>query len=178
MAIGRTGDVERAESDAALTAFVLEHYDRLIRLALLVCRDASDAADAVQVGLELAWRRRSTLREEAGRRPWLDRIITREAIGISRRRQSLRGRLFPSRPGVTWREPRDPRTLEPSTPLALHAAFELLSPEQRAAVALHLHAGYSVAETAAIVSAPEETVRSRLRSARRLLRVELEDSRP
>ena len=177
MAIDRAAEGERAESDAALTAFVVEHYDRLLRLALLVCRDASDAADAVQVGLEQAWRRRSTLREEAGRRPWLDRIVTREAIRISKRRQSLVGRLFRPRPGVGWIEPSDTRANEPSTPLALHAAFEVLSAEQRAVVGLHLHAGYSVAETAVIVSAPEETVRSRLRSARRLLRAALEESR-
>ena len=178
MAVDRASDGERAESDAALTAFVIEHYDRLIRLAMLVCRDASDAADAVEVGLEQAWRRRSTLREEAGRRPWLDRIVTREAIRISRSRQSLLGRLFRPRPDVTWIEPSDTRAVEPTNALALHAAFELLSPEQRAAVGLHLHAGYSVAETAVIVGAPAETVRSRLRSARRLLRAALEESRP
>jgi RNA polymerase sigma-70 factor (ECF subfamily) len=176
MAVDRAVVGERARSDDALTAFVVAHYDRLIRLARLVCRDGSDAADAVQVGLEQAWRRRSTLRDEAGLRPWLDRIVTREAIRISQRRRSLLGRLFRPPPNVTWVEPADHRVVEPSLPLALHAAFDLLSSEQRAVIALHLHAGYSVAETAVIVSAPEETVRSRLRSARRRLRAELEES--
>jgi len=45
-----------AERD--LAAFVGEHYPRLIRLAGLICREPSDAADAVQSGLEQAWRRR------------------------------------------------------------------------------------------------------------------------
>lgn len=57
-----------------------EHYDRLLRLAWLVCRDAVDAADAVQAGLELAWRRRETLRDTGSLQPlddpdfvgWLD----------------------------------------------------------------------------------------------------------
>ena len=64
MAIEGTAEMERS-TDAALSAFVTEHYDRLLRLARLVCRDASDSADAVQVGLEQAWRRRSTLRDDA-----------------------------------------------------------------------------------------------------------------
>jgi DNA-directed RNA polymerase specialized sigma24 family protein len=40
-------------------------------------------------------------------------------------------------------------------------------------VALHLHAGYTVSETAELVGAPIETVRSRLRVAREHLRREL-----
>ena len=55
----------------------------------------------------------------------------------------------------------------------LRVAFATLSPEQRAVVALHLYAGYSVLETAALVDAPIETVRSRLRLARERLRREL-----
>jgi len=57
--------------------------------------------------------------------------------------------------------------------VALKAAFASLSPEQRAVVALRLHLGYSVADTAAIVGAPVETVRSRIRLARARLRLEL-----
>ena len=40
-------------SDTALAAFVAEHYDRLLGLARIVCRDRADAADAVQTGLEV-----------------------------------------------------------------------------------------------------------------------------
>jgi RNA polymerase sigma-70 factor (ECF subfamily) len=170
-------DVEQTRSDAAIAAFVAEHYDRLLRLARLVCRDTSDAADAVQVGLEQAWRRRSTLRDDARIRPWLDRIVMREAIRISKSRQSLLGRLFTPRAEVRWIDPPDPQSSEPSAFAALRAAFALLSPEQRAAVALHLHFGYTVAETAVIVGVPEETVRSRVRLARQRLRRELEESR-
>ena len=178
MAIEGTAEVEQARSDAAIAAFVAEHYDRLLRLARLVCRDASDAADAVQVGLEQAWRRRSTLRDDAQLRPWLERIVVREAVRISKRRQSWLSRLFTPTPDVTWIEPPDPHGSEPSSFLALRTAFQQLPPEQRAVVALHMHLGYTVAETAAIVGAPDETVRSRLRLARQRLRQELEESRP
>ncbi len=177
MSVEGTVSAERERSDAALTAFVADHYDRLIRLARLVSRDASDAADAVQVALEQAWRRRATLRDEARIQAWLDRIVVREAIRVSRRRQSWLSRLVRPEPDVAWIEPADGRLGDPSTPLALRAAFARISPEQRAVVALHLHAGYSVAETATIVGAPEETVRSRLRLAKQQLRRELEETR-
>jgi RNA polymerase sigma factor (sigma-70 family) len=170
-------DVAQARSDAAIAAFVAEHYDRLLGLARIVCRDTADAADAVQTGLEQAWRKRSTLRDETLLRPWLDRIVAREALRISRKRGSWLGRLLSPHPDVTWIEPRDQRASEPQAYMALRAAFERLSPEQRAVVGLHLHLGYSVGETAAIVGAPLETVRSRLRAAKQRLRGDLEESR-
>ncbi|MEA2678121.1 MAG: polymerase sigma-70 factor, subfamily [Chloroflexota bacterium] len=176
--IERAVELEHAHSDAAISAFVALHYDRLLGLARLVCRDTSDAADAVQTGLERAWRRRSTLRDEALLRPWLDRIVTREAVRVSKSRSSRLSRLFTLHPDVTPIDSADARASAPAAYVALRAAFGQLSPEQRAVVALHLHLGYSVAETAAIVGAPDDTVRSRLRTARLRLRHELEESRP
>jgi RNA polymerase sigma-70 factor (ECF subfamily) len=177
MAIEGTAGVEQTWSDGAIGAFVAEHYDRLLRLARLICRDSSDAADAVQVGLEQAWRRRATLRDDTLFRPWLDRIIVREAVRISKRRQSRLSRLLSPSARVAWIEPPDPQVSDPSTFLALRTAFLQLSPDQRAVVALHLQLGYTVAETATIVEASHETVRSRLRLARQRLRRELEETR-
>ena len=108
MVIEGTAEIELAGSDATIAAFVADHYDRLLGLARLVCRDASDAADAVQVGLEQAWRRRSTLRDDQLLRPWLDRIVVREAVRISKRRRSWLSRLFNPTSEVTWIETPDP----------------------------------------------------------------------
>ena len=130
-----------------------------------------------RLGLELAWRRRSSLRDDARLRPWLDRIVVREAVRIAKGRRSRLSRLFTPLPDVKWIEPTDRGGSEPSTFVALRTAFLQLSPEQRAVVALHMHFGYTVAETAVIVGAPDETVRSRLRLARQHLRDELEESR-
>ena len=85
----RTDAGSGVRADGALDMFVVEHYDRLIRLARLICRDGSDAADAVQVALEQAWRRRSSLRHDGSLRPWIDRIVAREAIRIAVRRYHL-----------------------------------------------------------------------------------------
>ena len=177
MPVERTAELTGIRSDAAIETFVAEHYDRLIGLARLVCGNGSDGADAVQVGLERAWRRRATLRDDAGLRSWLDRIVIREAIRVSKRRQSWLGRLLTLSGNVAEIDVPDRRASEPSTFVALRAALARLSPEQRAVVALHLYQGYTVAETASIVGVPEETVRSRLRLAKQRLRSELEESR-
>jgi RNA polymerase sigma-70 factor (ECF subfamily) len=157
----------------ALEAFVAEHYDRLLRLAWLVCRDGSDAGDAVQVGLEQAVRHQRSLLNAASLRPWLDRIVVREAARIAKRRRTLLSRFLSPQTEVRWLETPDERIADGDDRLALRAALGRLSPDHRAVVALHLHAGYSVAETADIVGAPIETVRSRLRVAKQHLRHEL-----
>jgi RNA polymerase sigma-70 factor (ECF subfamily) len=152
---------------------VTEHYDRLLRLAWLVCRDGGDAADAVQAGMEVAWRRRETLRDAGSLRPWLDRIVVRAAARTASRRRSWLGRILSPRPELGWIEPTDDRISDRNDVLVLRAALARLSPDQRAVIALHLYAGYSVAETAELVGAPIETVRSRLRVARERLRGDL-----
>jgi DNA-directed RNA polymerase specialized sigma24 family protein len=71
--------------DPLLAVFITAHYDRLVRLAYLVCGHSADAADAVQRALEQAWRRRDTLRDETRMRPSLDRAVVNEAIRLGRR---------------------------------------------------------------------------------------------
>jgi RNA polymerase sigma-70 factor, ECF subfamily len=73
--------------------------------------------------------------------------------------------LVPSEPEVEDREAgRFPERA------ALRSVVEGLTRAQRAVVVLHLHAGYSVDETAELLGVPRETVRSRLRVARDRLR--------
>jgi RNA polymerase sigma-70 factor (ECF subfamily) len=165
-----------SRTEIELAAFVDAHYDRLLRLARLVSRDVTDAADAVQIALEQAWRSRSSLRDPTRLRPWLDRIVVREAIRIDRRHRGFLGLIRPIRE-LPMDEPSDSRSEVAADWTALRVAFAQLSAEQRAAIALHLHAGYSVAETAQIVGAKEETVRSRIRLAKDRLRRELEAPR-
>jgi RNA polymerase sigma-70 factor (ECF subfamily) len=167
-----------AGADVGLESFVVEHYDRLVRLARLVCHDATDATDAVQAGLERAWRHRGSLRDAEHRSPWLDRIVVREAIRVSKRRRTWLERVL----GIDHEADVVLTSADPTPDVALRVvldgALDRLSPEQRAVVALHLYAGYTVQETADIVGAPLETVRSRLRLARERLRTVLGESQP
>lgn len=156
-----------------LVAFFDAHYERIVRLARLVCRSGVLAEDAVQAAMEQAWKRRSSLRDPNRMRWWLDRIVVREAIRMNRgpwwsrltaAQTDEHPSLFPDPAGET-------------TPqrMALTAAFAALTAEQRAACVLHLHLGYGVAETAELMGAGMETTRSRLRLARRRLRADLSE---
>jgi RNA polymerase sigma-70 factor, ECF subfamily len=162
--------------DVELTEFVREHYTRLARLAGLICREPGDAADAVQNGLEHAWRRRADLRDRVAMRSWLDRTVVREAIRLQRPRRSLFTPFDGPREIAMAQEVTDPRVrYEVDTELRI--AFDALGSDQRIALVLHLYAGYTVEETADIVKAPIETVRARLRRGRERLRELLGDAR-
>ena len=158
----------------ALESFVVEHRIRLVRLAAMVCGDLSEAEDIVQTAIMRAWRSRSALRDDARLRPWLDRIVVREASRERRIRIAWLGRLVrPDRDEASDSE-RHELVDEVATRfperLALRQAFERLGPRHRAVVVLHLHAGYTLADTAEILGIPQETARSRMRVARDQLR--------
>ena len=172
----RTATVAAGELlDRDLVDFVRQQQPRLIRLASLVCHNVADAEDAVQAGLEQAWRRRRTLRDPQKLSAWLDRIIVREAIRHDRRGSSLLSRLFPGPREIQIEPTRVTDEIGASVTGrdSIRTAFEALPAAQRAVVALHLYAGYSMPETARIVGASLETTRSRLRLARKRLRSQL-----
>ncbi len=175
--IGRpAAAIEEGAADLAgqLTDFFGLHYDRLVRLAALVCHTRDSAEDAVQAAMEQAWRRRATLHDESRLRSWLDRIVVREAIRLNRKPWWARV-LAPQQPDPEL--PDRAAGVDP-TWIALVQSFRHLPLEQRAAVALHLYAGYPVEETAELMGASVETTRSRLRLARQRLRRELGEERP
>jgi len=143
-----------------LEAFVSEHYARLIRLAGLICHSVDEAEDAVQSSLERAWRNRSALGDPTKLRSWLDRIVVREAIRAKGRRlTTVQGLALDRRGGELADDG-----------AALRIAFGQLSADHRAAVVLHLYMGYTVSDTASMLGARTETIRSRLRIARERLR--------
>jgi RNA polymerase sigma-70 factor (ECF subfamily) len=162
---GKVGELE-----AQLSDFFAAHYDRLVGLAGLICRSPATAEDAVQTALEQAWRNRNTLRNSELLKAWLDQIVVREAIRSNR--NPWVSRLLPgaakTMDAIADRTP----AMNPAW-ISLIDAFRRLPAHQRAAVALHMYAGYSVEETAELTGSTFETTRSRLRLARARLRREL-----
>jgi DNA-directed RNA polymerase specialized sigma24 family protein len=134
--IGRSADAvlsDVGELEAQLTDFFAEHYDRLVRLAALICHSSQSIEDAVQASLEQAWRRRNSLRDAERVRPWLDQIVIREAIRTNRRPWWARGPRGTHEEAVSV-----PDRAGAANPdwVALIAVFKRLPVEQRAAVAL------------------------------------------
>ena len=163
-------DDASVDVEVQLADFIGEHYDRLVRLATLICHSSDSIEDAVQAAMERAWRGRDTLRDRSRLKPWLDQIVVREAIRVNRRPWWSMGQRVNDDElnAVAGQGGGADAAL-----IALAVAFRRLPAEQRAAVALHLYAGYSVEETADLMGAGVETTRSRLRLARQRLRREL-----
>ena len=184
MATARSDEMSKTLDGAspdisALEAFVAVHYGRLLGLAGLVCGDATHAEDIVQTALERAWRSRTTIRDDERIRPWLDRIVVREAAREKRTRFAWLGRLV--RPPTVTELEAPERDLVDRTASRfpersdIRGAFAGLSPAHRAVMVLTVQAGYSVDESAAILGIPRDTVRSRLRAARKHLRTALQE---
>ncbi len=160
---------DRGSAVADLDAFVYAHYDRIVRLAGLICVNQEDAFDAVQSALERAWRHQESVRNRDRLASWVDRIVVREASRIERRRQ-FRVRFLVGWQPVQFVHPADQGPRDS----AFRDAFRSLSADQRAAIALHFDAGYSIAETAELTGVPLETARSRIRLAKAKLRDRLD----
>lgn len=156
-----------------LVGFFDMHYARMTRLAGLVSHDASTAEDVVQAAMEQAWRHRRKLRDPDRLRWWIDRIVVREAIRMNRRVPKHQAVVQLTEAHARVLE--DPRVRVGPARLLLDAAFATLAAEQRVAIVLHLHIGYSVPDTARLMGTSVETTRSRLRLARQRLRSHLEE---
>lgn len=172
--VGARATPRAEEVPATLEQFVALNYRRLLRLAALVCLDGADAQDAVQNALLRAWRSQDRLRDKDRMKSWLDAIVVREAIRTNDRRRSLVQRLTRQ----AAEPPPAPSGVPSGAALDLANGLASLPVPQRVAVALHYEAGYTVAETAALLQVPHETVRSRLRLARERLRRDLAEEMP
>ena len=159
----------QADRDAMFERMLEDRYLELLRLAVLMARDLTEAQDALQTALERGWRGRDQLRDAARLDPWLRRIVVREVI---RRQTSPWARL--TRPAtVVDLSCLVSRERDSDLGLDVLGAIARLPVAQRAVVVLHHYAGYPVDEISTITGAPVETVRSRLRLAMARLREEL-----
>ena len=163
-ALGRV--IERCR-DGDRDAFeeVVDRYGlQLLRTARLILRDDALAEDAIQETFLRAWQRIGSLRDEDPG-PWLTRIAMNESISAYRRRHRFQalterfGRLGGSKPAVSS-----------EVRLDLAKALDRLTPEQRAAIALHYYQDLSVDDAARALKIPIDTLKSRLKAGLRRLR--------
>ena len=163
-ALGRV--IERCR-DGDRDAFeeVVDRYGlQLLRTARLILRDQALAEDAIQETFLRAWQRIGSLRDEDPG-PWLTRIAMNESISSYRRRhrfQALTERFGRLGGGH--------RPLSSEARLDLAAALDRLTPDQRAAIALHYYQDLSVEDAARALKVPVDTLKSRLKTGLRRLR--------
>ena len=141
--------------------------DRCYAIAYRIVRDVERAQDAVQQACLLAWRELPRLRDPERFEVWLHRLVVNACYEELRRyrRWSANVRTLPVD---------GPAATDPIVSIddrdALERAFRTLSPEHRAVVVLHHHAGLPLTSIAEVAGVPIGTVKSRLHYATRILR--------
>ena len=141
-------------------------------------RDAALVEELVDDTFVEAWRHASRFRGESKLSTWLFGIARHRALDALRARQPAhddideQADLADVTPGPELQASRR------QTAMALDAALAQLPPEQREALELVLHQGFSYEETAQLVQAPLNTVKTRVFHARRRLRDALAHMKP
>jgi RNA polymerase sigma-70 factor (ECF subfamily) len=163
-------------NEAAFTALIERHYDRIHRLAWRWCGTTADAEDVAQdVCVKLGHAIRGW-RGEAAFATWLYRIVYTTATDRLRARQRLR--LVEPSKMMTLVEVHPDTAREPSAEVhVLHGELwdevRRLPAQQRDAVLLVYGEDMSHAEAAAVMGCSEKTVSWHLHEARRRLQIAL-----
>lgn len=138
-----------------------EQAPRLYRSLLLYAGDPEVAADAVAEAFAQALNRGAAIRSP-------ERWVWKAAFNIAAGELATRKHTSPEA------DPEVPYEI-PDTPVVLSLVMSQLSPMQRAAVALHDFAGYSLRETATIAGSTPSAVSVHLVRAHAKLRKLLEE---
>jgi RNA polymerase sigma-70 factor, ECF subfamily len=144
----------------------------LLRTATAILGHEEDASDALQDALSRAWRGLSGLRDEDRFDAWLTRILVNECRTALKRRGRTRIREIAVDDGAANREPASTRAAVADSVvgrIALEAAFERLTADERTILVLHHLDGRPLDEVAAILGIPVGTAKSRLHAARAAL---------
>jgi RNA polymerase sigma-70 factor (ECF subfamily) len=173
VAAAQAGDV------AAFEDIVATYQELAVRVAYLICGDASTAEDVAQEAFMKAYHALPRFRPEAPLRPWLLRIIANEARNQHKamaRRERLSLQL------ATLDSPHGDQATPEETALAaeqrqaLLSALEALRDDDRLVIASRYFLSLSEAEMSALLGCPKGTVKSRLARALRRLRLNLEQN--
>jgi RNA polymerase sigma factor (sigma-70 family) len=150
----------QVRAEGGLERLYREDGARLWRALVAFSGDREVASDAVAEAFAQALGRGADLRDP---QRWVWRAAFRIAAGELKDRAHFRGPTMD--PGYEMQEPS----------ARLVSALARLSPNQRAALVLHYHAGYPTKEIAGILGASAATVRVHLSKGRKRLRRILEE---
>jgi RNA polymerase sigma-70 factor, ECF subfamily len=157
----RTAGGERA----AFLSQVESNWQRLVSLARSVVGE-TEAEDAVQDGLLVAWRKLATLRDPEALPAWLTRIVVRVCLRRTRRRWQLLPIEAAPEPAVAADDRRG---------LDVERLLRALAPRQRAVMHLTVVEEMSDGEISRALGITPGSVRSHRRRARQRLQQALED---
>jgi len=175
--LGSASLVARAQAgdQVAFTRLIGERHQALYRTAWAILRNDADALDATQETCLGAWRELPRLRDPARFDAWLTRsLVNRCRTALrSRKRSSVREVQLDGSTGLELASGERDTGESLAASESIQRAFERLSVQQRTYLVLHYVEHRPIAEIAAIVGAPEGTVKWRLSEARHALELRL-----
>lgn len=155
---------------------VEQHAGDVYRLAAAIV-GSTDAADVAQESFVAAWQQLPRLRDSRAFEAWLRRIcITRSRNWL--RTRGRRPRAAIDTGGGDAASLPDAATdfrVAVEARVLLEPAFDALTPDQRAVLALHYSVGLSISEAAAALGIRVGTAKSRLSAGLSALRREIEN---
>ena len=143
-----------------------ERSRMVYRVAYSYLKNRPDAEDALQETFLRLIRGRVCFTDETHEKAWLVRTVSNVCRDMLRAR-SRRHEDLDEHPELAAPEPETN---------GLMRAILALPDKYKAAVYLHYYEGYAVREIAAMLSLTAEAVKTRLRRARAMLRVDLEEN--
>lgn len=176
----------RAGEREAFRVIMQRGNQRLFRIARGLLRDDSEAEDIVQETYVRAFTNLDAFRGEASIFTWLTRIAINEANGRLRKRRENVGldavEAAQSRGAHVIMFPQTDANMTPELDVArtqvrhvLEQAIDDLPDDFRVVFVMRDVEGCSIAETAAALGIREETIKTRLHRARKLLRAAISE---
>lgn len=147
-----------------LSDFLVEEQARFYRLAYSYLKNREEALDAVQTAVCRALERQGSLRDAAAMKSWFFRILVNTCMDALRQR----GRIAPlpqEEAGVLDPEPEDG---------SLARRVDALPPEQGTVIRLRFYEELTLKEISAVTGWNLSTVKTRLYTALRKLRISME----
>lgn len=153
----------RRGSDLAFEQLARRHSQALRSFLRGVCRDPAWADDVAQDTLIRAWQRLDQLKDPDAFRSWLFGTGWRLASGD---RRAAGRRASREQDWIDTQEQTRPDGISAEDRMALEAAMESLTPDQRACISLCLAGGWSHGEAAQALDMPVGTIKSHIKRGR------------
>ncbi len=166
----RAGDTQLFE------LLMRRHNQRLYRVARSILRDEAEVEDALQEAYVSAFTHLDQFQGRARFSTWLTRIAVHEALHRRERQRRLTGSEEVVDDLETPEADPEKRAFHGELRQILEASIDRIPAGYRTVFMLREVEGLSTADTAACLSIPEETVKTRLHRARQQLRRQIDQA--
>ena len=150
-----------------LTDYLVEDQARFYRLAYSYLHDRDEALDAVQTAVCKALEKQDSLRDAGAMRTWFYRILVNVCTDVLRQRKLV---TFVPPEALDAGSYEDPLPEDGS----LAKRVDALPPEVSAIIRLRFYEEQSLAEISRILDCPLSTVKTRLYTGLKKLRIQME----